>query len=256
MTLDEQVTTQRSSGGLTSIRAAMSFLTILPVGAADGAPGPSLGRSMFPVVGVVVGVASWTMFWLFMTVTTPLLGAAAAIAILAALTGALHLDGLADAADGLFGTRTRERRLEIMRDAQIGTYGATALVLVVLGDVGALAGMDVRHALPALLVAPTLARFALLLVLVSLPYVRTTGLGTAAGGGNRTRDVLIASVAPAVCCALDWRHSLIALLLVGVVTAAIACFARRRIGGATGDVYGAVVEVAQLSALVAFAVRM
>jgi adenosylcobinamide-GDP ribazoletransferase len=194
--------------------------------------------------------------WIAATLTTPLLGAVAAVALLAALSGALHLDGLADAADGLLGGDTPERRLDIMRDPRVGSFGVVAVCLVILGDVAALAGLSHATAVAALVTAAAEARMALVVVVLALPYVRATGLGTVASGGRRAPALALAGVTAALPLLLDWRHGLLALALVAVTTSGIAWLARSRVGGATGDVYGTVVEVGQLAALAAFAVRL
>jgi adenosylcobinamide-GDP ribazoletransferase len=240
---------------VTSLRTALAFLTVLPVGASR-APAPGLGRAWFPLVGLLLGLAAWAAFWLGTALATPLLGAVAAVAVLAVLTGALHLDGLADAADGLLGGSTPERRLEIMRDPRVGSFGVVAVGLVLLGDVAALAGLGPRAALAALLTAAALGRLAVVVVILLLPYARPGGLGTAAAGGRRLPDLAAAAVTGALPLALDWRHGLLAAGLVALAAGGVAALARSRVGGATGDVYGTVVEVGQLAALAGFAVRL
>ena len=111
-----------------SLRSAMAFLTVLPVATSEGAPGERLGRAYFPAIGAVVGLLSAGVFAFLDAFTTPLLAAVAAVATLALLTGALHLDGLADSADGLFGGGDVARRLEVMRDPRLGSFGTVAVV--------------------------------------------------------------------------------------------------------------------------------
>ena len=236
------------------MRSALAFLTVLPVAAPDGAPGRRLGRALFPVVGLLLGLAAWAALWLGALVGGPGLGAVAALAALAALTGGLHLDGLADCADGLLGGGDRGRRLEIMRDPRLGTFGVTALVLLLLADAAVLQRLGVRASLPALAAAGALSRLAMLGALVALPYVRPEGLGRAAAGAGG-RDLLLGALVTAPILALDWRHAVLAALAAGASAAGVGALARSRIGGATGDVYGATCEVAQLAALVAFTVR-
>jgi adenosylcobinamide-GDP ribazoletransferase len=236
-----------------SMRSALAFLTVLPV-AGDGAPGERLGRAFFPAVGVLLGVLAAAAYWGASVLAGPLLGAVAALAALAALTGGMHLDGLADCADGLLVQGTRERRLDVMRDPRLGSFGVVVLVLVLLAGAAALMRLDPRTALVALVTAGAFSRLAMLGLLVALPYVRSQGLGTAAAGGGR-RDLLLGAVLAAPVLVLDWRRGLVAAAVAAVVTAGLAAFARARIGGATGDVYGAGSELAQLSVLVVFAVQ-
>lgn len=238
------------------VRTALSFLTIAPVGGHEEAAGTHLGRAWFPAVGLMLGAAAWGAFWAGATFFTSLVGAVAAVTVLAVLSGALHLDGLADTADGLFGGATQDRRLEIMRDSRVGSFGVVAIALVLVMDVAALSGLGTSQALAALLVAAAGGRLALTAAVVTLPYVRAEGLGTAAQGGRRLPDLAVAAAVAAVPIALDWRRGLIAWAFAAVSTAAVAWLARTRIGGATGDVYGAVVELGQLAALLGFAVRV
>jgi adenosylcobinamide-GDP ribazoletransferase len=238
-----------------AVRSALAFLTVLPVAARDGAPGERLGRALFPAIGLLLGLAAWGALWLGTLAAGPLFGAVAALAALALLTGGLHLDGLADCADGLLASGGRERRLEIMRDPRLGAFGVTALVLVLLADVALLQRLGVGAALPALVAAGAFSRLSMLAVLVALPYARERGLGRAAAGRGPL-DLAGGAVLTAPAFLLDWRHA--ALGLVGAAAAAgiVGALAHRRIGGATGDVYGAVSEMGQVGVLLAFLVPL
>ena len=233
----------------------MAFLTVIPVATAGGASGERLGRAYFPAVGALLGLLAGAVFVLAAAATTPLLAAVAAVATLAVLTGALHLDGLADAADGLFGGGDLSRRLEVMRDSRVGSFGLVAVVLALVGDVAALAAMTPVRALMALVIAGAVSRWALL-VMIAVPYVRQAGLGVAAGGAHRRFDLVLGSAITIVPCLLDWRRALASLLVVLLIVAVVGAIARWRIGGATGDVYGATTELSQLGALVAFAAHV
>jgi adenosylcobinamide-GDP ribazoletransferase len=239
-----------------SLRAAMAFLTVIPVATAEGTSGERLGRAYFPAVGALLGLVAGVAFALSAAVTSPLIAAVAATAVMAVLTGALHLDGLADAADGLFGGDDVARRLEVMRDSRVGSFGLVAVVLILVGDVAALASMSVPRAIVALVIAGALSRWALLLVIAAVPYVRQAGLGIAAGGPHRRFDLVLGSAIAAIVCLLDWRRALAAVLVAAVIAVVVGAIARRRIGGATGDVYGATAELSQLGVLVVFAAHL
>ena len=116
--------------------------------------------------------------------------------------------------------------------------------------------MTPLRALVALVTGSAMARLAVVCVLTWLPYVRPQGLGVSAQGGRPRLDLAVAGATAALPLILDWRHGLLAAALVALSATALASFARARVGGATGDVYGAVVEVGQLAALVGFAVRI
>jgi adenosylcobinamide-GDP ribazoletransferase len=239
-----------------SLRAAVSFLTVLPVANADGSPGERLGRAYFPAIGALIGLAAGVAFVIAASVTTPLLGAAVAVAVLAVMTGALHLDGLADSIDGLMTHGDAARRLEVMRDPRLGSYGVTAITVVLLVEVAAIASMSPVRALAGLVIAGALSRLATLAIITFVPYVRPAGLGVAAWDPRRRGlDLAVGAASAAVVCLLDWRRALVALPLVALVAVALAAVARRRVGGATGDICGATAELCQLAVLLVFAVR-
>lgn len=240
-----------------SLRAAVSFLTVLPVANADGSAGERLGRAYFPAIGALVGLVAAIALVVVEAASTPLLGAAVAMAVLCVLTGAIHLDGLADTADGLLTSAgDAERRLEVMRDPRLGSYGVTAIAAVLLIDVAALSSIAPGRAIPALVVAGALSRLATLAVIVFVPYVRASGLGTAAWDARRRGfDLVVGAATAALVGLLDWRRALVAVPVVALTALVIAVLARRRIGGATGDICGATAELGQMAALVVFAVR-
>ena len=239
-----------------TLRSAMAFLTVLPVAASEGGPGERLGRAYFPAIGAVVGLAAAGVFVFMSSFSTPWLAAVAATATLALLTGALHLDGLADSADGLFGGGDVARRLEVMRDPRLGSFGTVAIALVLLGEVAAIASISPGRAVAALVIAGALSRLAMLAAITLVPYVRASGLGIAArDSSHRGFDLALGSAFALVACLLDWPRALLALCLVAPSATMVAALARRRLGGATGDVYGATAELCLLAALVAFVVH-
>ncbi|HEV2954127.1 MAG TPA: adenosylcobinamide-GDP ribazoletransferase, partial [Candidatus Dormibacteraeota bacterium] len=235
---------------VTSLRSALTFLTVIPIpGRIEG-----LGEAAFPVVGAALGVAGGGAYELVGLSGNRALAAIAAVAVLAILTGGLHLDALADCADGLLGGSTPERRLEIMRDSRVGSFGVISLILVVGAEVAALAGTGSRAGFLDLVMAGVLSRLAVLGLIWKLPYIRPTGLGKLLG--DRIDVVLACGVASTLALfGAFLRPSLLqfgaTLLIVAVVVAGVGWLARRRIGGATGDVYGAGCEIAQMAALVA-----
>jgi adenosylcobinamide-GDP ribazoletransferase len=239
-----------------SLRAAVSFLTVLPVANADGSPGERLGRAYFPAIGALIGLAAGVAYVVSAAITTPLVGGAVAVAVLAVMTGALHLDGLADSIDGLMTHGDAARRLEVMRDPRLGSYGVTAIAVVLLLEVAAIAAMSPVRALAGLVIAGALSRLATLAIITFVPYVRPAGLGVAAWDPRHRRlDLAVGAASAAAVCALDWKRALVALPLVALAGASLAVVARRRVGGATGDVCGAAAELCQLAALLVFAVR-
>lgn len=206
------------------------------------------GAAFFPLVGAGIGAAVGGVATGLAGPLSPLLAALLALAVGAVLTGALHLDALADTADAL-GATTRERALEIMRDHAVGSYGVVALVLDLGVKAAALAVLAERdQALRYAVCAAAAARALPPLLSAVLPYARPgEGLGRALAGAGRIRAVLAAATAAALCVALGAAWLLAAVSVVGL---AAALLARRRLGGVTGDVLGATAELAELAALV------
>ena len=237
-----------------SLRAAVSFLTVLPVANADGSPGERLGRAYFPAIGALIGLVAAAAYVLMGAVTTPLVGAAVAVGVLAALTGALHLDGLGDTVDGLMTHGDVTRRLEVMRDPRLGSYGVAAVGVVLLLEFAAVSSMSPLRAIAGLVIAGALSRLATVAIIAFVPYVRAAGLGVAAWDSQRRGlDLAFGAACAAAVCLLDWKRALVALLFVALAATSLAVIARRRIGGATGDVCGAAAELCQVATLLVFA---
>lgn len=243
---------------LTDLRAAVAFYTRIPLGGPTP-DGPAVARAAWcaPLVGALIGALSGLAFWIAWRLNLPPFGCATlAVGTSLALTGALHEDGLADMADG-FGGENREQALAIMRDGRIGVFGACALAIVLLLRVGALADMpNPGLAVWALIGAHAAARAGLPLFMGLVPPARPDGLSAAAGappGASVALALVIGFLLLAR--ALGLRHALIAIVLMLAAGLVIAVMAWRRIGGQTGDVLGAVEQVAEcLVLLVAVAV--
>lgn len=237
--------------------AALAFLTRVPVGrlTALGPDDVARGAVLFPVVGAGIGALVGGIAVGLDSRLTVLLAAALAVAAEALVTGAIHLDALADAADGL-GAPTRERALEIMREPTIGAFGAAALGLDLLVKTAAVAALlDGPDPVLAALTAFALGRAAPLALSWALPYARAGG-GTGASLAEGARAPWLAAglllgIGIAVG-ALGLRGLWLAAGAVGAVLV-VGLLARQRFGGVTGDVLGAAVELATTLALVAAA---
>jgi adenosylcobinamide-GDP ribazoletransferase len=180
-----------------------------------------------------------------------LLAAAILLASWVALTGALHLDGLADSADAwIGGLGSRERTLAIMKDPRSGPAGVIALVLTLLLKFAALASMQERW--PALLLAPMLGRAGLTALFVWMPYVRRDGLGSALTGASG-RACRIAIAGTGLACVLCGRQGICALAAAALVWLLWRRACMKRIGGFTGDTAGAAAELIETSVLIVLA---
>jgi adenosylcobinamide-GDP ribazoletransferase len=234
-----------------AVAAAFAFLTRLPVGAGPLREG-DLGRSVafFPLVGLVLGLALTGLGFGLQGVLAPPLVALLGVALLAIVTGGLHLDGVADLFDAVGGGRgDRARMLEIMRDSRVGAHGAAALVLVLLGKVLALAQVLERRELAAVLLFPVVGRWAVVPDIVLLPYARPEGLGRAFNGQAGARELVIASALLAAMIAALGPRFAVPAAAAGLAAMLFGLWLRWRLGGLTGDAYGAAVELGELTFL-------
>jgi adenosylcobinamide-GDP ribazoletransferase len=231
---------------------ALGFLTSVPVRTPAPQPG-DLGRAgvWFPVVGLFIGAILAGAHTALNQVFSPLLSAALVVALWVLLTGGLHLDGLADCGDGLLATVSRERRLEIMRDPRLGTFGGATLILHLLLKTFAIASLP-APAIIAFLLAPAIARWAILII-AGQPSARPGGMGDAFKQGLNRRVYAGAAIVPIVLIALGGWRAVIAAALVHLEVWGIICLTRARLGGVTGDVFGLTVEVSELIVLLTFA---
>jgi len=247
---DKQDETRPGPGRWLSAPAvAAMFLTRLPV----RGPQAELADAVvaFPLVGVLAGAVGGGACWLAtLAGLPPLASALVALAATAILTGALHEDGLADTADGLAG-RTAEDAIRIMRDSRTGGYGVLAMIFSVGLRAAALAAIaDPLAVVLAMVAVGAVSRATMPAVMLVLPRASTTGLGAAAGK-PAAADVLfgIALAALLALALLGPVGALAALAAAAVATLAVATLARRRLGGYTGDVLGAVQQAAEIAAL-------
>jgi adenosylcobinamide-GDP ribazoletransferase len=239
-----------------SIRIAFSFLTRLPFHAPADIGIGDIGRSAawFPFVGLVIGGVTAGGYYLFAAFFPPLLAAVLAIILWVALTGGLHLDGLADCCDGLLAAASAQRRIEIMHDPRLGTFGGVGLVLALLLKTSALAALPPHFALIALVLAAVLGRW-MVLPLALQPAARASGLGAGFAAGVKPATLILAAVLPLTLVAVGGWRAAAALLIVHLLGLGIGYLARMRLGGLTGDVYGLVIELSELCVLLTFAAR-
>lgn len=244
---------------------ALVWLTRLPVMRLLPDPLPSLSACAwaFPLAGLAVALPAALLLHAALGLgMSPLIAAILAVALLIRLTGALHEDGLADYADGCGGP-TKERRLEIMRDSRIGSYGVLALVLMLGLRVAALAQLGQAAPLlaaGALVAAAVLSRAGMAVALAAMVPARPDGLGRSAGRVTARGATCAVALALAllICCAWLAGMTPTAILLAPLVCAAaqalLARHARRLLGGQTGDVLGAIQQMGEGATLLALVV--
>lgn len=211
---------------------------------------PAASYALFPVVGLLLGTILLGVDYLTRIVLPSPASSAVVVVALAALTGALHLDGLADTADGLFGGQDREQRLAIMRDPHNGAIGFVALAAVLLLKWAALIPLEGWLRTGCLLLAPALARWSVLPSMMLLPAARGEGMAFTVRSTSRwPQGVLGSVIALGLSLAIFWPAGLALLALALLVALAIGAYAASRLGGITGDVFGCTVEVSEVALL-------
>ena len=235
---------------------ALQFLSSLPVRLPGMPASQELGRSLlfYPLVGLLFGGILWALNWLMLGAPL-LLHAVLLLTVWVLLSGALHLDGLADSADAwLGGFGDRERTLTIMKDPRSGPIAVVTLVLVLLLKFAALLALiEQQHAL-ALIIVPLLGRSALLGLFLTTPYVRAGGLGQAlADHLPRSAGKRVLAVSGLACVLIAGLSGFFALVLAVVLFAWLRRVMLRRLGGTTGDTAGALLELLEVAMLVGLA---
>jgi len=233
------------------IRLAIGFFTRLPFKSPPGHLAEA--ARAFPIAGAIVGLVGSGIYLLAMEVgLSGLLAALLAVAATVIVGGALHEDGLADFADMLGVRGDRERKLAVMRDSRIGSYGVLALGFSTAIKVSALVSLgDPRTVAGALITAHVCGRAVLPILMRSLPLARSNGLAVEAGKPSAVATYQALGVALLISAFACGPGAALVSLVVAIVAAFLVSeVARRQIGGYTGDVLGAAQEVAQLAILI------
>lgn len=239
-----------------SFLIALQFLTRVPVSFRRAPDAAETSASLFyyPLVGLLIGIVLSGLAWL-LSALSPLLAAAIVLCAWVLLTGALHLDGLADSADAWAGGHgDRERMLRIMKDPASGPIGVTALVLVLILKFAALVTLlDANHYW-LLVIAPLLGRAALPLLFLTTPYVRPSGLGTPFANGLSRGTAIGVSAAAYLLVPLMFGPNGFWAVLAGLSAfVLLRAFMCRQLGGTTGDTAGALIELSETVVLASIA---
>ena len=256
-----------SAARFPGLRLAIGTLSILRV-QVEAADRRTAGRAMAcaPLLGLGIGVLAAAVGWAARVYTdSDLVAAVAAVATCAAVTRALHLDGLADVADGLGSAKPREQALEVMKRSDIGPFGVVTLLLVLVMQITCVSSAYAHHRGGlAIIVAAITGRLAITLACTPrVPSARPEGLGAWVSGTVSLRTaVIVAVLCVAGCAGLGYVRgsggALLAAVACVVGTACALALLRRcvsRFGGITGDVLGALVETGAASALLVLAAR-
>ena len=230
-------------------------MTTLPIGLPDDWLAGDSGRASawYPLVGLVIGALTWLAWKATALVFPPVVVAVITLVIWVALTGGLHLDGLADCCDGLLARTSVERRLDIMKDPHSGAFGMIGLILVLLLKAAALTSfVSLTPVLSfGILLAASLARWCILLAGL-LPLARPSGMGADFALGFQRSFILWGVIVPLVIAILLGIRGVLSVLTAVVATTLILWLAKSRIGGVTGDVFGMIVEIVETAVLLTF----
>ena len=237
------------------LRAALGLLTRLPLPYPSGTPRGAAAAWAWPLAGAIIGAIVGMVAGLGLYLgQTPAVAAAIALAAQAMLTGAMHEDGLADTADGLWGGWDKARRLEIMKDSHIGSYGVLALILVTLARWSALTALLATGSqVGAFIAVAALSRAAMAAMIAWLPNARGKGLSHMVGRPSAMMAGVAVAIAVIACLLLTGWQAIGMVVLAAGVTIGLGLIARAKIGGQTGDILGATQQLAETAALCAFA---
>lgn len=237
-----------------SLLLAIQFLTAIPVRVPGDITPQETARSTawFSVVGLMLGAILALVDAGLRAVLPPTVSAALLLLVWVALTGALHLDGFLDCCDGLLAARPPERRLEILRDTRVGAFAVAGGICLLLVKVAGLLELPSDERMAALFVIPAITRAALVYAMRAYPYARPgPGLGQLCRDSLTWSEVAVAGLVALGFAALILGLLGLALCLwVWLIAVSVAWLVQRRIPGLTGDVYGAINELAEAGAIV------
>ena len=236
---------------------AIGFLTAAPIGVRGELREGDFGRASvwFPAVGLLVGLLLAGVDWCGRAVWDPMVAAALVVGAAVVVTGGLHTDGLMDTADALFSRAGRERMLEIMKDPRSGALGVAAGACILLTKFAACAHLAGGEHWRVIAAAPALGRLAMVIAVGAFPYARESGTGARIAAEVGRRHAIGALVLGAAIAVVLLNVSGLLVFAMSLALAVVGgWYARRLLGGLTGDVYGAVNEVVEVAALLLGAV--
>ncbi|MDR2456304.1 MAG: adenosylcobinamide-GDP ribazoletransferase [Deltaproteobacteria bacterium] len=242
---------------VSSFRLALSFLTIIPVGRVGDPTPDMMGRlpGYYPLAGLLAGLLCWPVYGLLTILGMPSSAMAVfMVALLMILTRGFHLDGLADAADALLSHKPVEKKLEILKDSHLGTFGVTAIVLdVILKTILVFSADDSHHMLTALALYPVWGRLSASAVAVCGKNARDVpGLGYYMVENSRGSDLWLAVITAGAASLIFGLPELLAALSALVLGRLLVGLWRKSLGGVTGDLLGATVELGEIFSLTVF----
>ncbi|TET17799.1 MAG: adenosylcobinamide-GDP ribazoletransferase [Dehalococcoidia bacterium] len=241
--------------------AALSFLTIIPLPWRREVSPEQVGRSIgyFPAVGIIVGLILAGLYWLLGLILPSAVVNGLLLVCLVVLTGGLHLDGFVDTCDGIAGHKTPEARWQVMHDSRAGAFGIVGAFLLLLVKYISLNSVPESLMMATLVLMPVVSRWAMVYALFAYPYARPSGLGKVfkqEASWQRFTIATIITLAVAIGLArwagiaYFYLAGFVIMLGVWVIVASMAAYLKGKFSGLTGDTYGAINEVAEVSVLV------
>jgi adenosylcobinamide-GDP ribazoletransferase len=237
-----------------NLRIAFGLMTTLPFRLPENWSAGDSGRAAvwYPLVGLVIGALTWLAWKGAIFAFSPLIAGVITLVVWVALTGGLHLDGLADCCDGLFASAAPARRLELMKDPHVGAFGVIGLILTLFLKAAALAALTPVSSF-GILLAASLARWCILPAGL-LPLARPSGMGSDFAAGFHRSFMIWAAIIPLILAILLGTRGILASVAGLGAAALVLWLAKSRIGGVTGDVFGMVVEIVEVVVLLIFSI--
>jgi len=231
----------------------LKFLTTIPLPWGREASPEELGRSTiyFPVVGVIIGLILVGLDWLLgLFFPSPLVNVLLVVSLVI-ISGALHLDGLADTGDGIAGHKTPEERWAVMHDSRTGAFGIISVCCLLLVKYVSLNSMPETLLMATLVLMPMVSRWAMVYAIFAYPYAKPSGLGRPFKQGVSWQRFVVATIITLVMAiALAQLMGMAIMIGIWIITMAMAAYLKRKFSGLTGDTYGAINEVAEVCVLI------
>ena len=203
------------------------------------------------MVGLIIGFILAGLSWILRFVLPQGIANALLLVVLVILTGALHLDGLADTCDGLAGHKTAEDRWRIMRDSRVGGFGVIGIVLILLVKYVSLNSIPGTIMIASLVLMPVASRWAMTYAIFAYPYARPSGLGKVFKEGTRWPEFIVATIVTIVVATLSMKLIGLAMLaIIWLIVVVLAAYFKKTFAGLTGDNYGAINEISEASVLI------
>lgn len=232
---------------------ALQFLTRLPVNVSVDFNEDTIGRSIFfyPYIGMLLGLISYIPYYLLVIFNRDI-AAFVVVSSMILLTGGLHLDGVSDMVDGFFSSRDREKMLEIMEDSRIGAFGVLSLIMLILFKYIVVASINPENMFLALVFSMGNARLMALIQIAYRKMIKPGGMGDMIHSSNNEKYILAAIISYiGIILLVDYRL-LVPLIGSFIMAEVISRLAYKKIGGFTGDLYGASVELCEAASLIVF----